>query len=112
MNVKYKSRGNILNYQILPFVIDPCHIPFLPLLEIEYIHAIRPPTVPRAEVLLDMRIGEVQVSVKPMKRLATSLHSSIHLALQVHLPQRSEILPDDNIIIEEQNLVQFGENLR
>ena len=51
-----ESKIGLLTHQILPFMVNASDIPFFPLLQIEYIHPIRPPTVTRTEISSNMRI--------------------------------------------------------
>lgn len=97
-----------ITYQDLPAVVDGGYVAFLPLLEIKHVHAVSPATSGRIEVPSNVWVREIQVLVKTMEAYSTGLDGSIHHSLEIFRPETREILPNDDIIIQEEHFVQLG----
>lgn len=92
-------------HQILPSMVDGCNVTFFPLLQIEDVHAISPATCVRIKVSCNVWVWEIQILVETMETFSTGFNSSVYISFKIHQPEWREILPDDDMTIQEKDPV-------
>ena len=85
-----------------------------PRLEVEHVHAIRPATALGVKVLADERVGEVEVLEEAVEVSALDAREdgAVDVAVEGEGEEGGEVLLDDNVIVQEHDAVESGEDLK
>ena len=84
-----------------------------PRLQVEDVHAVGPAAALRVEALADEGVGEVEVLEEAVEvpALDAREHGAVDVAVQREGEEGRQVLLNDNIVVEEDNAVESGEDL-